>query len=143
MYATRFFLCFFVCALSILHHMAPAVRRRFGTRLYSLRNTIHDTAGRWMRGGPGARGGPDMTSEVQPGKGTQNGTHKNAKKSEECRRRREERVRVVIPLSAIGTFAHIEICSLPPPSPPLPLGTHRVEGVLQRTPLRSVSAEEI
>jgi hypothetical protein len=67
MYATRsFFFRFFL--LSILHHMALAAICRGWKHAFTP--TRHDTAGRWMRGGPGGCV-PDMSSRGQETKWNQ------------------------------------------------------------------------
>lgn len=148
MYATRSFFCWVFFCLVALHSTPHGALRYYlqgvETRVYSSTSmTRHDTAGRWMRGGPGGCA-PDMSSRV-----VREG-NRNAKKSEKLERGtcvRERLGMTALSLScsstrfffclfsfmSISRYRHHRHCRL---------GTSWCEAC-KETPLRSVSAERL
>ena len=92
---------------------------------------LHDTAGRWMRGGPGAEGEAPRYVKWEPGRADK----MEPKKSPKSRRRRTC-VRAHRYRHAVCFFFFVMFFR---PSPPLPLGT--AWSGCAEMPLRSVSAE--
>jgi len=118
MYATCSFFLFFW----VLFGLSPfyTTWRGWNTCLVPLHDTTHDTAGQWMRGGPGEEGswrGPDMSSGDQQGPNKME-SQKAKQKTPKSRREEEGTCRAI----AIGHARYRDRFFLPP-SPPLPLAT--------------------
>jgi hypothetical protein len=120
-----------------------------GLNTHLLLHLRHDTAGRWMRGGPGGCT-PDMFSRVKEGQETK--WNQNAKKSEKLERgtcvcMREIMGVTALSLSCYSTrfflFSFRSISRYDVPITATAAWVHRGVEACKETPLRSVSAEQL